>query len=100
MSNQHLPGEFFSSTKILAKEIYQRNFFLKMLLLFCLYTFTNYVFDRVDHEDLVRTFHQSPTINIELPKNTTYKLLITLFMIISSHFFYVYLLKPIVYKKD
>jgi hypothetical protein len=100
MANEYLSGELFSSTKVLAKEIYQRNFFLKMVLLFCLYTFTNYVFDRVDHEDLVRTFHQSPHINIRLPKNTTFKLLIILLMIISSHFFYVYLLKPIVYKKD
>ncbi len=99
MDKYHLTNELMSSSKTLAKEIYQNNFLYKIIIIFCLYTITNYVFDRVDHEDLVRTFHDNPEINIKLPKNLTFKLLIILFMIVSSHFFYRYMLKPFVYNK-
>ena len=94
-----ISSEFYDNSMLLFKEMRKLSFFLKMALLFFVYLFSNYVFDRIDHEDLIRTFHEHPYINIQLPNNTTFKLLITLFMIVSSHFIYRTLIKPIVYPK-
>jgi len=94
---EDLSSEIFENSKILVKEVYQKNFFLKLLLLFSLYLVTNYVFDRIDHEDLVRTFHSNPHINIKLPKNTTFKIIITLIMILLSHYVYKLFIKPFIY---
>ena len=93
-------SEIFENSKKLFKESSNIIFYLKMFILFCIYLFSNYIFDRIDHEDLLRTFHDDPDITIKLPNNTTFKIIITLLMIITSHWVYKYLLKPIVYPKD
>jgi hypothetical protein len=54
----------------------------------------------MNHEDLIRTFAENPNITIQLPNNTTFKLLITIGMIISSHFVYKTILKPFIYPKN
>lgn len=93
-------SEIFENSKKLFQESSNIIFYLKMLILFCIYLFSNYIFDRIDHEDLLRTFHDDPDITIKLPNNTTFKIIITLLMITTSHWVYKYLLKPIVYPKD
>ncbi len=93
-------SEIFENSKKLFKESSNVIFYLKMLILFCIYLFSNYIFDRIDHEDLLRTFHDNPDITIKLPNNTTFKIIITILMIVLSHWFYKYLVKPLVYPKD
>ncbi len=93
-------SEIFENSKKLFKESSNIIFYIKMLILFCIYLFSNYIFDRIDHEDLLRTFHDDPDITIKLPNNTTFKIIITLLMVITSHWVYKNLLKPIVYPKD
>lgn len=93
-------SEIFENSKKLFKESSNIIFYIKMLILFCIYLFSNYIFDRIDHEDLLRTFHDDPDITIKLPNNTTFKMIITLLMVVTSHWVYKNLLKPIVYPKD
>lgn len=92
--------EIYENSKILFKEACQYKFLIKIIILFILYIFANYIFDRIDHEDLIRTFHDRPTITIKLPNNTTFKIIITFIMIFISHFVYKIIIKPIVYKID
>jgi hypothetical protein len=96
----NLSNQIYENSTMLLKEAAKKKFFLKILLLFSIYLISNYIFDRIDHEDLLRTFHDKPYIYIKLPNNTTFKLAITLLMIIISHFVYKYILKPIVYPFD
>jgi hypothetical protein len=92
-----LSTEIYENSKILIKEASNKKFILKILLLFCIYLFSNYIFDKIDREDLVRTFHDKPFITIRLSNNTTFKVIMTLIMIVLSHWFYKYLLKPALY---
>jgi hypothetical protein len=100
MTMSEVSSEIFENSKKLFKESSNIIFYIKMLILFCIYLFSNYIFDRIDHEDLLRTFHDDPDITIKLPNNTTFKIIITLLMVITSHWVYKNLLKPIVYPKD
>ena len=93
----YVSSEIYENSKLLYKEIYNKSFFIKMVILFGVYLFSNYIFDRINQEDLVRTFSKNPNIIIELPNNTTFKILITIIMIISSHFIYTTMLKPFIY---
>jgi hypothetical protein len=95
-----LSVELYENSKLILKEASQKFFLLKIILLFGIYLISNYIFDRIDHEDLLRTFHNKPYISIKFPNNTTFKIIITLLMIIFSHYIYRYLLKPIVYPID
>ena len=79
--------------------MYNKSFLIKMIILFCVYLFSNYVFDRINHEDLTRTFAENPNITIQLPNNTTFKIIITIGMIVLSHFIYKNILKPFIYPK-
>lgn len=90
-------SEIFENSKLLFKEMGNFSFLLKIIILFIVYLFSNYIFDRINNEDLIRTFAENPTINIQLPNNTTFKMLITICMIISSHFIYNFLVKPFIY---
>jgi len=92
-------SEIYENSKLLAKEMYNIKFLVKMIILFCVYLFSNYIFDKINNEDLIRTFAENPNITIQLPNNTTFKLLITIGMIILSHFVYKTILKPFIYPK-
>lgn len=97
---EQLSDELLENSKKVLNEIPQTKFLIKMLILFIMYLFANYIFDRIDHEELLRTFHDKPYITIKLPNNTTFKIIISFIMIWLSHWVYYYLLKPIVYPKD
>lgn len=92
-------SEIYENSKLLYKEMYNKSFLIKMIILFCVYLFSNYVFDRINHEDLIRTFAENPNITIRLPNNTTFKIIITIGMIVLSHFIYKNILKPFIYPK-
>ena len=96
----NVSGQLLDNSKQLFKESSNVTFYLKILILFCIYLFSNYIFDRIDHEDLLRTFHDNPDIIIKLPNNTTFKIIITSLMVVISHWFYKYILKPAVYPKE
>ncbi len=93
-------SEFYDNSKLLFSEMIKLSFLLKIILLFFVYLFSNYVFDRIDNEDLIRTFAQSPYTTIQLPNNTTFKILITIGMVIFSHFIYKVAIKPFVYPNN
>jgi hypothetical protein len=99
MTVSEISSEIFENSKMLFKESSNVVFYLKMFILFCLYLFSNYIFDRIDQEDLLRTFHDNPNIIIKLPNNTTFKIIITILMIVLSHFVYKNFIKPFVYPK-
>ena len=48
-----LSSEIYENSKLLVKEASQKKFLLKILVLFGLYLFSNYIFDRIDREDLI-----------------------------------------------
>ncbi len=93
----YVSSEIYENSKLLFKEMYNKSFALKMLILFIVYLFSNYIFDRINHEDLIRTFAENPNITIELPNNTTFKMLITIGMVVISHFIYSTIIKPFIY---
>lgn len=95
-----LSTEIYSSIRVIGKEVGQKKFLSKMLLLFGIYLISNYIFDMIDREDLIRTFHSNPYITIKLPNNTTWKIIISLGMIVLSHYTYTYLIKPFFYQMD
>lgn len=95
-----LSSEIYDNVKILIKECQRKKFLIKILILFCIYLFSNYLFDRIDKEDLIKTFHDKPFITIRLPNNTTFKIIISIIMIIISHRVYKYGIKPILYHID
>ena len=86
--------ELFNNTKQFLKDDHYTSFIIKIIILFILYLVVNLVFDIITRNDLTKTFVENPYIVIHLPNNMTYKILISLFMIITSHFFYKYLIKP------
>lgn len=92
-------SEVYGNSKLLLMEMGNVRFLIKMIILFIVYLFSNYIFDRINHEDLIRTFEENPNMTIELPNNTTFKILISIFMIILSHFIYRNTIKPFVYPK-
>ena len=91
--------ELFNNTKQFLKDAHQTAFIIKIIILFVLYLVVNLVFDIITRNDLTKTFADNPYIEIRLPNNSTYKMLISLVMIISSHYFYKYLIKPHVHIK-
>jgi hypothetical protein len=90
-----LTSEIYNNSKALVVDPLANKFYFKLLILFCIYLFSNYIFDLIDHDNLSQTFQSSPYINLKLPKNTTFQLLITLLMIIISHYVYKLLIKPV-----
>ena len=100
MPISEVSSEIYQNSKLLFNEMSNTSFLLKMIILFCVYLFSNYIFDRINNEDLIRTFAENPNINIQLPNNTTFKMLITIGMIILSHFIYKFALKPFIYPNN
>jgi hypothetical protein len=86
--------DILNNTKQFLKDAHHTSFIIKIIILFILYLVVNLVFDIITRTDLTKTFVENPYIVIHLPNNMTYKILISLFMIITSHFFYKYLIKP------
>ena len=90
-------SEIFENSKLLFLNSPKESFYFKLLILFCVYLFSNYIFDRINNEDLSRAFNEKQFITINLPNNITFKLIITIIMIITSYWFYKNILKPYVY---
>jgi hypothetical protein len=95
-----LSNEIYENGKILFKEAHRKKFLIKILILFCIYLFSNYLFDSIEKEDLIKTFNDKPFITIRLPNNTTFKIIISIIMIIISHWVYNYGIKPILNRID
>lgn len=100
MTMSDVSSEIFENSKLLFLNSPKESFYFKLLILFCVYLFSNYIFDRIDHEDLLRAFHDKPYITINLPNNTTFKIIITIIMILTSHWIYKNIVKQYVYPKD
>ena len=96
----YVSSEIYENSKLLYKEMYNKFFLIKIIILFFVYMFSNYLFDRMDNDDLKRTFIENPYITIQIPNNITFKILITFSMIIISHFAYQKILKPFIYPKN
>ena len=92
--SQKIAKELFNNTKQFLKDAHQEAFIIKIIILFVLYIIVNLVFDIITRNDLIKTFADNPYIEIRLPNIMTYKILISLVMIITSHFFYKYFIKP------
>lgn len=93
-------SEFYQNSKLLFNGMSNTGFLIKMIILFVVYLFINYIFDRINNEDFIRTFAENPNITIRLPNNTTFKILITIGMVIATHFIYKIALKPFVYPNN
>lgn len=93
----NVTSEVIENLKLLLNRMSNSGFLLKIIILFIIYLFSNYIFDRINNEDLIKTFIQKPTITVQI-SNTTFKILITIFMGITSHFTYILFIKPIIYK--
>ena len=89
-----LTKELFNNTKLFLRDAHQVGFIIKLIILFILYIIINFIFDIITRDDLTKTFAENPYIEIRLPNNMTYKMIISIIMIITSHFFYKYLIKP------
>ncbi len=92
-------SEIFENSKLLFLNSPKESFYFKLLILFCVYLFSNYIFDRINTEDLSRAFIEKQFISINLPNNITFRLIITIIMIITSQWFYKNILKPYVNPK-
>ena len=88
-------NDFYENIKTL-----KESFFYKIIILFCIYLFSNYMFDRIDHDELYGVFHKKPFVSINIPKNATFKLIITFILIITSQWVYRNIIKQYVYPKD
>jgi hypothetical protein len=94
---QKISSQFLDNSKSVLSNIFQFWFFFKLISLFILYLITNFLFDRINTGELKPLFESdgnNKTLNIELPNNIIFKLLITIIMIISSSFIYTIFLKP------
>lgn len=92
--------EFIENSKILLRELRNKNFLFKIFVLFLLYLLANHFFERIEREDLSRVFNTKPYTTVVLSTNTTFKLLLTLLMIVTSYYFYNYLIVPNIYKDN
>jgi hypothetical protein len=94
---QKISSQMLDNSKSVLSNIFQFWFFLKLISLFILYLITNFLFDRINTGELKPLFESdgnNKTLNIELPNNIIFKLLITIIMIISSSFIYTIFFKP------
>ena len=78
----------------------KESFYHKIIILFCIYLFSNYIFDRIDHDELYGVFHEKPFLTINIPKNTTFKLFISIILVFASQWVYINIIKQHVYPKD
>ena len=99
MSVLKISKEIYENSKLLFNKVQKESFYLKLLILFCIYLFSNYIFDKIDN-DLSRTFDNKKFITINLPNNTTFKIIITIVLITVSSWFYNNILKQYIYSYD
>lgn len=99
MSVSKVPREIYENSKLLFHKNQKETFYAKLLLLFIIYLFSNYIFDKID-DDLSRTFQNKKFITINLPNNATFKLIITIILIVISGWFYNNVLKKYLYTYD
>jgi len=78
----------------------KESFYHKIIILFCVYLFSNYVFDRINHDELHGAFHKEPFITFKIPKDIAFKIIISLILILSSQWVYRNILKQYVFPKD
>jgi hypothetical protein len=95
-----ISSEIYENSKLLFLKNAKESFYFKLFILFCVYLFSNYIFDRMNNEDLSKTFQDNKYITINLPNNVTFKLIITLILIITSSWFYNNILKKYIYAYD
>jgi hypothetical protein len=94
---QKVSSQMLNNSKSVLANIFQFWFFFKLILLFILYLISNFLFDRINNGELRPIFESdgnNKTLNIELPNNVIFKLLITIIMIIITSFIYTIFLKP------
>jgi len=94
---QRISSQMLDNSKSVLSNIFQFWFFFKLILLFILYLISNFLFDRINNGELRPIFESdgnNKTLNIELPNNVIFKLLITVIMIITTSFIYTIFLKP------
>ena len=95
---EKISTDVLDDTNIIFKEMTNKNFLNKMIILFIIYLFSNYIFDRINNEDLKKTFIHKPNIIIQIPNKIIINLLIAIGMIITSHIVYFSFIKQLVYK--
>jgi hypothetical protein len=95
MSISDTSKEFYGNLKTL-----KESFLNKIIILFCVYLFSNYMFDRIDHEELYGAFHEKPNITIQIPKNASFKIIITIILVITSQWVYKNIIKQHVYPNN
>ena len=94
---QKLSSQMLDNSKSVLSNLFQFWFIFKLILLFILYLISNFLFDRINTGELKPIFESdgnNKTLNIEVPNNVIFKLLITLIMIITSSFIYTIFFKP------
>jgi hypothetical protein len=96
----NITKEVLDNGRILLNETFNMSFTIKIIILFIIYLFSNYIIDRLNQEDLIRTFVENPNITIQIPNNVTFKILIRIIMIIASHYVYVLFIRPYQTKFD
>jgi len=87
-------SELFQNFKKVFSDCSKRNFLLKLIIVFLLILSTNYIFDRIDNDELKKTFQENPYIIIKIPNNTMFKIIIIFIFVIFGFFIYHYLIKP------
>lgn len=99
MSISKVSREIYENSKLIFQKTQKDSFYLKLLILFCVYLFSNFIFDKID-KDLSKTFHNKKFITINLPNNETFKVIITIVLIIISTWFYNSILKKYIFTYD
>jgi len=89
--------QLIDNSKLLLKTLSKKNFYFKIVILFIVYLFSNYMFDRMSNEDLSKIFYNKSNITIHISNNTTFKFIIIMILVITSNLFYKNILKPFVY---
>jgi hypothetical protein len=95
MSISATSNEIYGNLKTL-----KNSFLNKIIILFCVYLFSNYMFDRIDHDDLYGAFHEKPYITINIPKNATFKLILTIILVFTSQWVYRNIIKQHIYTNE
>jgi len=66
----------------------KKSFYHKIIILFCVYLYLNYIFDRINHEELNSTFHKKK-----------FRLVLSLILFLTSQWVYKNVIKKYVYPK-
>jgi hypothetical protein len=94
----NITSKVMNNGTMLLNQALNKSFLIKILILFINYLISNYIIDRLNHENLIKTFVENPNITIDIPNNLTFKILIIISMITISHYTYVLFIKQYIYK--